>query len=80
MRLLRCVLVQPRSTLEGLRAALGKWEADLVEYVQRGNKTLTMLRRSPFLLSMVTEMLEDHLEMNISGLDTYQKAWTEVIS
>ena len=40
MRLLRRILVQPRATLDGLRAAIDKWEADLVEYVQRGNRDL----------------------------------------
>ena len=52
MRLLRRILVQPRSTLEGLRAALGKWEADLVEYVQRGNKDLDDAQKIT-ILSMV---------------------------
>ena len=72
MRLLRRILVQPRATLDGLKAAIDRWEADLVEYVQRGNRDLD----DP----QVPESLEDHLEMNMSRLDTYVKARSEVIS
>ena len=80
MRLLRRILVQPRATLEQLRAAMDKWEADLVEYVQRGNRDLDDPQKVTILLSMVPEQLEDHLEMNIGRLDTYAKARAEVIS
>ena len=74
MRLLRRILVQPRSTLDNLRSAIDGWEVDLVEYVQRGNKDLDDPQKITILLSMVPETLEDHLEMNIGRLDTYQKA------
>ena len=80
MRLLRRILVQPRATLEQLRAAIDKWEADLAEYVQRGNRDLDEPQKVTILLSMVPEQLEDHLEMNIGRLDTYAKARAEVIS
>ena len=80
MRLLRRILVQPRSTLEQLRASIDKWEADLVEYVQRGGRDLDDDQKVTILLSMVPEQLEDHLEMNIGRLDTYAKARAEVIS
>ena len=80
MRLLRRILVQPRSTLEQLRASIDKWEADLAEYVQRGNKDLDDAQKTTILLSMVPETLEDHLEMNIARLDTYAKTRAEVIS
>ena len=80
MRLLRRILVQPRATLEQLRAAIDKWEADLAEYVQRGNRDLDDPPKVTILLSMVPEQLEDHLEMNIGRLDTYAKARAEVIS
>ena len=80
MRLLRRILVQPRATLEQLRAAIDKWEADLAEYVQRGNRDLDDPQKVTILLSMVLEQLEDHLEMNIGRLDTYAKARAEVIS
>ena len=80
MRLLRRILVQPRATLEQLRAAIDKWEADLAEYVQRGNRDLDDPQKVTILLSMVPEQLEDHLEMNIGRLDTYAKARAEVIS
>ena len=80
LRLLRRILVQPRSTLDGLRAAIDRWEADLVEYVQRGNQDLSDPQKITVLLSMVPESLEDHLEMNIGRLDTYAKARSEVIS
>ena len=73
MRLLRRILVQPRSTLDNLRSAIDGWEVDLVEYVQRGNKDLDDPQKITILLSMVPETLEDHLEMNIGRLDTYQK-------
>ena len=77
MRLLRRILVQPRATLDGLRAAIDRWEADLV---QRGNRDLDDPQKVTILLSMVPESLEDHLEMNMSRLDTYVKARSEVIS
>ena len=80
MRLLRRILVQPRATLEQLRAAIDKWEADLAEYVRRGNRDLDDPQKVTILLSMVPEQLEDHLEMNIGRLDTYAKARAEVIS
>ena len=64
MRLLRRILVQPRSTLDNLRSAIEGWEVDLVEYVQRGNKDLDDPQKITILLSMVRETLEDHLEMN----------------
>ena len=80
MRLLRRILVQPRFTLEQLRASIDKWEADLAEYVQRGNKDLEDAQKVTILLSMVPETLEDHLEMNIARLDTCAKARAEVIS
>ena len=80
MRLLRRILVQPRSTLEQLRASIDRWEADLAEYIQRGNKDLEDAQKVTILLSMVPEALEDHLEMNIARLDTYAKARAEVIS
>ena len=80
MRLLRRILVQPRFTLEQLRASIDKWEADLVEYVQRGGRDLDHAQKVTILLSMVPEQLEDHLEMNMGRLDTYAKARAEVVS
>ena len=80
MRLLRRILVQPRATLDNLRSAIDKWEADMLEYVQRGNQDLADAQKITILLSMLPESLEDHMELNIARLDTYAKARAEVIS
>ena len=45
MRLLRKILVQPRCTLDDLRAAIDRWEADVAEYVSRETRTLRTSRR-----------------------------------
>eukprot|EP00435_Cladocopium_sp_Y103_P011381 s4126_g3.t1 len=80
MRLLRRILVQPRSTLESLRSAIDRWEADILEYTQRGNQDLSDVGKITVLMAMCPENLEDHLELNIGRLDTYAKMRSEVVS
>ena len=59
LRLLRHILVQPRATLDSLRAAIHKWEADLVEYVQRSNQDLSDPQKITVLLNVVPESSGD---------------------
>eukprot|EP00435_Cladocopium_sp_Y103_P030290 s1121_g7.t1 len=80
MRLLRRILVQPRSTLENLRSAIDRWEASILEYTQRGNQDLSDVAKITGLMAMCPENLEDHLELNIGRLDTYAKMRSEVVS
>eukprot|EP00435_Cladocopium_sp_Y103_P041893 s579_g11.t1 len=80
MRLLRRILVQPRSTLESLRNAIDRWKADILEHTQRGNQDLSDVAKITVLMAMRPENLEDHLELNIGRLDTYAKMRSEVVS
>ena len=80
MRLLRKILVQPRCTLDDLRAAIDRWEADVAEYVSRGNKDLEDEQKVMVIMGMTPEGLEDHLELNISQLNSYAKVRSEIIS
>ncbi|CAE7032912.1 unnamed protein product [Symbiodinium sp. KB8] len=65
------ILIQPRATMETLRAAIDRWDADMAEYLSRGNKDLDDAQKVSMLFSIVPKNLNDHLELNIGRLDTY---------
>lgn len=80
IRLLRRILNQPRVTMGEVRSAIDKWESDIVEYKDRGQPEPSDETKRAVLLAMVPENLEEHLELNVQRLDTYEKMRAEVVS
>ena len=80
IRLLRRLLNPARATLSTMRSSLDRFEADLIEYEDRGQPRPSDETLRAILLSMVPENLEEHLELNIQRFDTYSKMRPEVVS
>ena len=81
--LLRLVLQQGRSSLEGLASALERWEEQVRRYErfrdERGNRQpLSEDIKTAALESLVPDELEKHLQLNASRLADYDAAREEV--
>ena len=59
---------------------IGRFEADVAEYEARGRPKPSDEILRAVLLQLVSENLEEHLELNIQRFDTYRKTRAEVIS
>ena len=63
-----------------MRSSLDRFESDIVEYESRGQTKPSDETLRAVLLAMVSENLEEHLELNIQRFGTYPKMRSEVIS
>ena len=60
------------------RQRVEQWEQQLTNYVERTEEEISDSMKRAVVRSICPDILQDHLDLNVTRLDTYQKVRTEI--